>query len=261
MVDSMSPPRDVLSRFSNRAQDYSRSRPSYAPETIDAVLAGLAAPGSLVAADIGAGTGISSRLLAQRGVRVFAIEPNEPMRTQGAGDSNPLIEWREATGEATGLPDHSLDLVLCAQAFHWLDAGRALEEFRRILKPGARSAVVWNVLDEADEFSHGYSTIVAAHATDPPQSPWFTGVSSPFPDAPGWTNARTIRAANAQALDRDGLLRRALSASYSPTSGPAHEALKRELLELFDSHSRDGVVILRYQTDAHLSETSHRSMG
>lgn len=249
-------PDDVLTRFSNRAADYALARPSYSPAAIDAALEGLGEPRGLVAADIGAGTGISSRLLARRGVRVYAIEPNAPMRHQGEQDSDPHIEWRDATGESTGLGARSVDLVLCAQAFHWLDAQRALAEFRRILKPGGRAAVLWNVLDESDDFSKGYATIVARHATDPPQSPWFTGVASPFPGAEGWVLDRTVRTPNAQTLDRAGLLRRALSASYSPTSGPAHESLVGELEALFDRHSRDGVVTLRYQTEIHLCESS-----
>lgn len=56
-----------LSRFSDRAADYVKYRPSYPAAVIDTILDGLDAA-TLVAADIGAGTGISSRLLAQRGV-------------------------------------------------------------------------------------------------------------------------------------------------------------------------------------------------
>lgn len=247
---------DPLMRFSNRADDYARARPSYPPETIDAVLHGLGEPNHLLAADVGAGTGISSRLLAERGVRVTAIEPNEPMRERGALAAHPLIEWRDATGEATGLPDHSMDLVLCAQAFHWLDPAGALREFRRILKPGGRAAVVWNVLDRRDAASLDYADIVARYATDPPQSPWFTGVDSPFRDQAGWRNARTLRFGNGQSLDEEGLLRRALSASYSPTSGPDHIGLIQDLSMLFDARSASGIITLRYLSDTHLSEAS-----
>ena len=67
-------------RFSGRAADYVRHRPGYPAAAIAAVLRGLGDPVRLVAADVGAGTGISSRLLAERGVRVLAIEPNAEMR-------------------------------------------------------------------------------------------------------------------------------------------------------------------------------------
>jgi 2-polyprenyl-3-methyl-5-hydroxy-6-metoxy-1,4-benzoquinol methylase len=56
-----------LNRFSDRAADYAKYRPSYPEEAIATILEGLGDPSQLVAADIGAGTGISSRLLAQKG--------------------------------------------------------------------------------------------------------------------------------------------------------------------------------------------------
>lgn len=82
-----------LSRFSDRAADYAKHRPSYPTPAIDAILEGFGEPPQLVAADIGAGTGISSRLLAERGVRVIAIEPNAAMRE--AASPHPLVEFRE----------------------------------------------------------------------------------------------------------------------------------------------------------------------
>ena len=54
-------------RFSDRAEVYAKYRSSYPPEAIDRILEGVGAPNELIAADIGAGTGISSRLLADRG--------------------------------------------------------------------------------------------------------------------------------------------------------------------------------------------------
>jgi SAM-dependent methyltransferase len=110
---------DPTGRFTNRAEDYAKHRPSYPDAAIDAVLMGLGAPPDLVAADVGAGTGISSRALAARGLRVVAIEPNAAMRAKA--EPHPRVEWRDGTGERTGLPPASVDLVLCAQAFHWLD--------------------------------------------------------------------------------------------------------------------------------------------
>src|SRR5438552_10165202 len=98
-------------RFSDRAADYVRYRPDYPAAAIDALLEGVATP--ITSADVGAGTGISARLLADRGVPVIAIEPNPEMRSAAGADSR--IEWRDGTAEATGLPDSSVDLVLSAQ--------------------------------------------------------------------------------------------------------------------------------------------------
>lgn len=75
---------DPTRRFSDRADAYARFRPSYPASAIDAILAGLAPPATLEAADVGAGTGIASRLLGDRGVRVAAVEPNAAMRAAAA---------------------------------------------------------------------------------------------------------------------------------------------------------------------------------
>ncbi|WAN69488.1 methyltransferase domain-containing protein [Moorena producens JHB] len=90
------------SRFSELVADYAKYRPSYPAAAIDKILEGLENRGQLVAADIGAGTGISSRLLAQRGVQVIAIEPNTQMRQ--AATTHRLVEIRDGTAQQTNLP-------------------------------------------------------------------------------------------------------------------------------------------------------------
>jgi ubiquinone/menaquinone biosynthesis C-methylase UbiE len=109
-----------LSRFSDRVADYVKYRPSYPAAAIAIILAGLGNSAQLIAADIGAGTGISSRLLAERGISVIAIEPNTEMRQ--AAESHKLVEVREGTAEVTNLPDASVDLVTCFQSFHWFNS-------------------------------------------------------------------------------------------------------------------------------------------
>src|SRR5690606_24337296 len=119
---SSPPPDNATTRFGERASAYAAARPSYPAKVIDAVLDGLGDPRGLVGADVGAGTGVFSRLLARRGVRVIAVAPSAPMRDGGrrARDNAGLrIEWREGAGEATGLDARSMDLVTVAQAFHW----------------------------------------------------------------------------------------------------------------------------------------------
>ncbi|NES67961.1 MAG: class I SAM-dependent methyltransferase, partial [Okeania sp. SIO2D1] len=94
-----------LSRFSDRSKDYAQYRPNYPKEAITLIISGFENPSELVAADIGAGTGIGSRMLAEQGINVIAIEPNIQMKN--AAKSHPLIEFREATAEVTNLPNES----------------------------------------------------------------------------------------------------------------------------------------------------------
>src|SRR5580700_5131592 len=76
---------DSTTRFGSRASAYAAFRPSYPPEAIDAVLEGLGDPRAVTIADVGAGTGISSRLFAERGAALIAIEPNARMRATARG--------------------------------------------------------------------------------------------------------------------------------------------------------------------------------
>lgn len=258
MAVESAPPSNPTSRFTDRADAYSRARPTYPGPAIDAIVAGCGASIPVAAADIGAGTGISSRLLAERGCRVFAIEPNAAMRERGAADSKAaglLIDWLDATGESTALPDASLDLVLCAQSFHWLDRRGALNEFHRILRPFGRVATLWNIQNRDDPLTAGYCSLMSKHAVEMPRSPWsLPGAAADLVEDDRFAGYRVLVYPHEQTLDRDGLIERALSASYSPKKGPEFLAMATDLRELFDRFQRDDHVTLRYKTEIHLAE-------
>lgn len=245
---------DATSRFSTRARDYAAGRPTYPEAAIDACLEDLPPPDRTTAADVGAGTGIASRLLAERGCRVLAIEPNADMRA--AAPENPRITWLDATAEQTSLDDDSIDLLLCAQTFHWLDADRALAEFARILRPAGRVALLWNVHDTGDAFTRDYRDTILRHATDPPRSPWHTNEPCPLADSPLFTGYELRRFENFQPLDIDTLHKRALSSSYLPNEGPRRDALIADLDAIFTRYARAGMVALRYNTELHTARAA-----
>jgi SAM-dependent methyltransferase len=133
--------------FTGLAGDYAKFRPGYAPQVATALLGLLLrATASVDAADVGAGTGIWTRMLAERGLRsVIAVEPNDDMRSQGVATSKGTrIDWRKGSAEATTLADGAVDLVTMASSFHWADFDRACAEFHRILKPAGVFAALWN---------------------------------------------------------------------------------------------------------------------
>ncbi|MBX3401819.1 MAG: class I SAM-dependent methyltransferase [Phycisphaeraceae bacterium] len=248
---------DPTRRFTDRVGDYARYRPTYPGAAIDAVLHGLGAPGSLIAADIGAGTGISSRLLAERGVRVLAIEPNEAMREQGRAEpiAGPgRIEWLAGTAEQTGLEASSVGLVLCAQAFHWFRPEHALAEFARVLRPGGRVALVWNDRDERDAFTRGYGGLIIAASGRHPGAVSHTR-PEPLLESCLFGAQRRREFPHEQLLDEGGLVGRAMSASYVPNAGAAREQLEHDLRALHRAHAAPGgVAVLRYVTRVFLAE-------
>lgn len=232
-------------RFADRASDYALFRPSYPDAAIDAALAGLPRGAPLVVADIGAGTGISSRLFAARGLRVLAIEPNAAMREGAEPDAS--VTFVDGSAEATGLETASVDVVVCAQAFHWFRPTEALAEFRRILKPEGRLVFLVNERDEADTATRAYNAAIRA-AADRELS---EGMRGAIDDALA-TSGRATRPISfpyAQRLSRDGLLGRARSASYVPKAGPRYEQLLRDLEDLWTRHcDTEGLVTLGYRT-------------
>src|SRR5690606_11957659 len=131
--------------FTHQAQAYARARPGYPPAFVTRLmqLAGVR-PGDRVA-DIGAGTGLFTRVLVEQGLRVVALEPNQTMRS--LAPELPGVDWSAGTFECTGLADASLDWAVAAQAFHWADPARALPELRRVLKPGRCFTAIWNQRD------------------------------------------------------------------------------------------------------------------
>jgi len=234
---------DSTTRFTDRAADYVRYRPTYPRAAYEAIVEGLGDPHAVVAADIGAGTGISARGLAELVLRVHAVEPNAAMRAAAA--PHPRVEWRDGTAEATRLENASVDLVVCAQAYHWFDPERACREFGRILRPGGRLALVWNDGDESTPVAGRYYDLVREASTDQTLSHKTVAVgprvAAPFPEP------RVMKVPNEQRLDLDGLVGRAMSASYVPKGGPAADRLIGGLRELHAEHAAaDGRVSFMY---------------
>ncbi|HEY6325333.1 MAG TPA: class I SAM-dependent methyltransferase [Candidatus Cybelea sp.] len=241
---------DSTQRFGSRAGAYAAFRPTYPPAAIDAALAGLGDPRALTIADVGAGTGISTRLFAERGAAVIAIEPNARMR--GNAVPHPAVEWRDGTAEGTGLGDASVDAVVACQAFHWFATEAAMREFRRIAR--RRAVLLQYERDESDAFTAAYGDVVRAYATDDTEALRERALAT-FAEYPGATVTRS-QACSRQRLDRDALLGRAASSSYLPSSGAKAGALRGDLLALFERYERGGAVELAMVTHAIVADWS-----
>lgn len=236
---------DPLNRFSDRANDYQKYRPSYPPEAIDKILANLEPP--LVSADIGAGTGISARLFSDRGVQVIAIEPNAAMSAEA--EPYPRVEFRQATAEQTGLPDQSVDLITCFQAFHWFNPDTALQEFWRILKPSGRLALVWNTRDHDDPFTEEYGALLRQVSEKHPALDRRFGRKETLPENPYFPTFEEHHFSFEHQLDLAGLIGNSKSRSYVPSSGELFDRLLENLEALYQRNADDrGLVHIKYLT-------------
>lgn len=249
---------DNTQRFTNRVDTYVKFRPSYPKEAIDYLYEVVGLSLSSHVADIGAGTGIFSKLLLERGSKLTAVEPNQAMReaAESALGGNPNFCTATGSAEHTGLPDQSVDFIVCAQAFHWFDRPAAQIEFRRILKPGGKAVLVWNsrlthgtpFLVEYEQLLHRFSTdyVQVNHKNISPEE-----LALFFKEG----DLHEGRFQNRQLFDFQGLSGRLLSSSYSPAPGhPNYEPMMAELRKLFDRNEYMGTVSFDYETEVFWGE-------
>lgn len=243
---------DSIQRFSSRVQNYVRCRPSYPADIIGLLEAQSGLTDESVVADIGAGTGMLTRLFLDHGNRVFAIEPNSTMReaAENALADESGFTSIAGTAEATMLPDGCVDLVAAAQAFHWFDRSLARLEFRRILRPAGSVVLIWN--DRRTDstpfmcayenlmlkFGTDYRTVNHRLITDDELQKFFAGT------APGFASFD-----NKQIFNFAGLKGRLRSSSYTPdTDHPDFQPMISGLERIFDLHHKDGTVVFEYDT-------------
>lgn len=248
---------DTVQRFDNRVESYVRSRPHY-PYAVLACLVeqyGLG-PVSIVA-DVGAGTGLLTRLLLTAGCTVYAVEPNERMRLAAAAllGGHPGYHSVAATAEATALPARSVDFVTAGQAFHWFAPPVARQEFQRILRPGGRVALVWNARREQGSlFLDGYQAITAQFGLDYTQVNHAHVVDAATLNAFfGAAGYRQHTFVNQQSLDLPGVIDRLSSTSYMPApSHPTYPAMVAALEKLFAAAAQHDRVVMEYDTNLYV---------
>jgi SAM-dependent methyltransferase len=248
--------KDSVSRWDARSGDYARYRPSYPAAVIDAIFAGMGPPQTLRVVDIGAGTGISSRLLVERGAQVIAAEPNAEMRAKAEATG---LDVRDARADALGLPDGSADVMTCFQAFHWFANADAVREMTRVLRPSGRLAIVFNERDDKDPFTHAYGQVVDNMRDRMAIAGYRNGseiVRRLLVDG-GLQHLRLESFVHGQRLDYDGLLGRLRSTSYAPPAGtPEHAAMLEAVTRAFERFQENGEVAFAFRTDVYLGEKS-----
>jgi len=154
--------------FSRGAHAYVRGRPDYPPQARAWLLEDLGLASGKVVLDLGAGTGKFTRTLLATGASVIAVEPVPQMLeqlAQAAPDARAML----GAAEQIPLADSAVDAVVCAQAFHWFATSAALEEIRRVLKPGGVLGLIWNVRDESVEWVARLTELLVPYEGDTPR--------------------------------------------------------------------------------------------
>ncbi len=244
-------PQERGDRFRGKTENYSRGRPDYPDEIIDFLTKEKAIDTHSMIADIGSGTGKLAKLFLKHGFTVTCVEPNPEMRAQAELDLNNFSKHRiiDGTAEKTGLPDHSVDLVVAGQAFHWFDPAASGKEFRRILKPGGKAALIWNDRVQGNsDFNQEYERICVTYSNGYHKS----GSLSLDRDSIGRffdDDKKEYTIENGQKLDLPSIKGRYFSASYA--LGPKdkrYEDLVKEIEGAYSRHAENGYVTIKYVT-------------
>jgi ubiquinone/menaquinone biosynthesis C-methylase UbiE len=210
--------------FGSVAQMYDAARPVYPAESVEWMLGSPSAGAGAVidVADVGAGTGKMTEVLVGLGHRVTAIDPDADMLTV-LSRKFPHVRTVVGRAEDIPLPDASVDALVLAQAFHWVDPPAAFVEIARVLRPGGWLGVVWNDRDEADEWTPQISRAWGERAR---------AVGASFdhhvPAHPMFGAVESHRATHSQELTEDLLIALTASRSYVIALAP------RERERLFD---------------------------
>jgi SAM-dependent methyltransferase len=242
---------DGVTRFADRAGLYARARPRYPSAVVDALLDGAPA-GPLL--DVGAGTGISSALLASAGRRVIAVDPSVPMLAADRKD-----EWEVVAAAAEAIPIRagSIGVVAAFNSFHWFQPEKFFAECDRVLLPGGRVALVWNDWDLRDTFTARFVELMRSCAGDYPPEDREAEVRPLYTTPLFEVEHRSAYPNHHQLADFSLLVQRMQSMTYVPRSGPVWERLKEELRPLYDRWATVDGVRHHYLTSLFIATRRH----
>jgi ubiquinone/menaquinone biosynthesis C-methylase UbiE len=211
-----------------------------------------------VIADIGSGTGISSEPFLKLNLKVFAVEPNKEMREAAEKllSSYSNFVSVDASAEHTTLEDHSIDVVIVGQAFHWFNKEETKKEFKRILKPNGYVVLTWNDRrTDSTDFLRSYEDFLQACSIDYKQVNHKNTQDKKIFDAFfGEGNYKEKSFYNFQDVDLAGLKGRVLSSSYMPNEGHKdYDHMMYCLKKVFARYQQNNLVRLDYDTKIYYS--------
>lgn len=236
-------------KFSGKADNYDKFRPSYPSELVDWLYS---LTGAEAVADIGAGTGKFTEKLLEKPWRVTAVEPNSDMLNKLRSNFR-NIEVVQASAENTGLPAHSFGLITTAQAFHWFDEEKFREECRRLLTNGGRLAIVFNsrhiggISSERDRICEKYCPLFATRNGHLGKRSAEEG--DLFLRNDYFASVEVFNMDNPVIMTREHFLGDTLSRSYAPRENDACYAdFIAEINGAFEKYQQNGYVSVSYTT-------------
>jgi SAM-dependent methyltransferase len=237
--------------FAQAVGAYERGRPGYPPEAVERLreVVGIG-PGRAVL-DLAAGTGKLTRLLVPPGAELVAVEPVEEMRAALAR-ALPEVTTLAGTAEDLPLSEDSVDAVVAGSAFHWFRGDEALAEIHRVLRPGGRLGLLWNVRDDSVRWVAELTEIMEPYRSDAPgyrSGAW----KEAFARTPLFSPLRREEFRHVHRLEPEAVVARVASVSFVAALSESDRAAvlerARALLARDPATRGREVVELPYRTD------------
>lgn len=234
--------------FCGKSHIYAKYRPQYSKEYITFLRETLRLSRDSIVADVGAGTGIHTKIIAEITDKIFAVEPDEEMlqECQVQLENKHKVKMVQRTAEDTGLPNASVDYITVAQAFHLFNREKSLNEFKRVLRPSGILVLLWNSKEHDNKLFYDNEAVIKkycpcycreVHARSFYEDSFkdcFTPISYTF---------TRFHQDSTEFLDKQTFIMRTLSASYAITATDKnYDAMIEELGMVFERHATNGVV-------------------
>ncbi|QQS96558.1 class I SAM-dependent methyltransferase [Sphingobacterium spiritivorum] len=244
-----------VDRFTDRVVDYEKYRPSYPNQILSLLTREIGFNKDWLVADIGSGTGISTKLFVDNGNNTFGVEPNQAMREACIHHfkKNRNFIAVNATAEDTKIDDHCIDLIFAGQSFHWFDKVKTKAEFQRILKPEGHIVLVWNQRSPEDEFQRAYEEFLVKHIPEYQTVTQKNITDEHIHEFFVPKDIRKFSLPNQQTFDLKAFFGRVKSSSYFPNEESESKRLYEGLRELFDEYAIDKRLVFNYQTDIYIA--------
>jgi len=243
--------------FTGKAGLYKMYRPLYPKEFIDYLYSNEGFQADSIVADVGAGTGIFTKLLLERGTSVYAVEPNDDMREVAVGDLKKYDRFTpiNATAENTMLSEKSVDFVTVTEAFHYFDRQLFKQECMRILKPCGKVVLAWNRVDKDSPITKKQGIIIEKYSQHDDSVYQRSGNTYDFSDffTDGIYEHKIYK--NDLHENREQFIGGHLSAGFAPVKDAhpnEYEGFISDLNSLFDEYCENEIICFPFITNSYI---------
>lgn len=256
--DSFSPVHPTAaSGFETGAPVYRQGRPDYPAKTQAWLADILGINASSTVIDLGSGTGKFLPQLLSLTTQIHAVEPSNGMLEQ-LRQQFPQVNAHQASAPSLPFADHSIDVVICAQSFHWFANQQSLDEIARVLKPNGKLGLIWNSRDDSVDWVARMVQLINTYENDTPrhQSGEWKKV---LEDSIFRLKDQTIFHHEHQGSIQDVIINRALSTSFIAQldENQQHHFLDELKILLFSDiklDDKEAIIRVPYRTHAYAFE-------